>query len=224
MSVLPRRLREVRRYTDAADQARRAPKTTANPRLPQPEEEAEAEVIPMTPHPALASTRRPLDPRKANIGLDANALNRNGTDQDRLVERFCQLVHDRVLRVVVAGGVRNEIQNPKTPAHKKAAILPRIFNLRPGLTESQHAQRRRVRIILQGNARPNKHAADASHLCEAAETGCSYFITRDRRILRKRSELHEVLPPSLTIVTLEDFFDIFDAYCIQSDEGSIKNG
>jgi hypothetical protein len=33
---------------------------------------------------------RPLDPRKANIGLDANALNRNGTNQDRLVERFCQ--------------------------------------------------------------------------------------------------------------------------------------
>jgi len=86
-----------------------------------------SEVIPMTPHPAFASTRRPLDPRKANIGLDANALNRNGTDQDRLVERFCQLVHDRVLRIVVAGGVRNEIQNPKTPAHKKAAVLPRIF-------------------------------------------------------------------------------------------------
>ncbi len=178
----------------------------------------------MTLHPALASTRRPLDPRKANIGLDANALNRNGTDQDRLVERFCQLVHDRVLKIVVAGGVRNEIQNPRTPSHKKAAILPRIFNLRPGLTESQHAQCRRVRIILQGNARPNKHAADASHLCEAAETGCSYFITHDRRILRRRLELHAVLPPSLTIVTLEDFFDIFDAYCIQSDEGSIKNG
>jgi hypothetical protein len=178
----------------------------------------------MTLHPALASTRRPLDPRKANIGLDANALNRNGTDQDRLVERFCQLVHDRVLKIVVAGGVRNEIQNPRTPSHKKAAILPRIFNLRPGLTESQHAQRRRVRIILQGNARPNKHAADASHLCEAAETGCSYFITHDRRILRRRLELHAVLPPSLTIVALEDFFDIFDAYCIQSDEGSIKNG
>ena len=91
---------------------------------------------------------------------------------------------ERVLKIVVAGGVRNEIQNPRTPSHKKAAILPQIFNLRPGLTESQHAQRRRVRIILQGNARPNKHAADASHLCEAAETGCSYFITHDRRILR----------------------------------------
>jgi hypothetical protein len=44
----------------------------------------------MMPRPALASTRRPLDPRKSNIGLDANALNRNGTNQDRLVERFCQ--------------------------------------------------------------------------------------------------------------------------------------
>jgi hypothetical protein len=74
------------------------------------------------------------------------------------------------------------------------------------LTQAQHAQRHRVRIILQGNALPNKHAVDASHLCEAAETGCSYFITHDRRILRKRSELHEAVPPSLTIVTLEEFF------------------
>ena len=179
----------------------------------------------MTLHPALASTRRPLDPRKANIGLDANALNRNGTDQDRLVERFCQLVHDRVLKIVVAGGVRNEIQNPRTPSHKKAAILPRIFNyLRPESTEPWRAQRRSVRIILQGNARPNRHAADASHLCEAAETGCSYFITRDRRILRKRSELHEVLPPSLTIVTLKEFFGIFDAYLHPELMSAIKNG
>jgi hypothetical protein len=44
------------------------------------------------------------------------------------------------------------------------------------------------------------------------ETGCGYFITHDKRILAKRSELAAVLPPSLNIVTLVEFFEILDDY------------
>jgi hypothetical protein len=113
---------------------------------------------------------------------------------------------------VLAGGVRGEIQHPHTPEDIKAAVLPQIFNLRPGLNTSQEADRRRVHAILQGNARPETHAADASHLSEAAESGCCYFITQDHRILDKRGELRVALPPTLTIVTLAEFFEIFDAY------------
>jgi predicted nucleic acid-binding protein len=65
---------------------------------------------------------------------------------------------------------------------------------------------------MQGNARPGAHRADASHLSEAAETGCSYFITYDRRILGKRDELHRALPPTLTIVTLAELLEIFDDF------------
>jgi hypothetical protein len=63
---------------------------------------------------------------------------------------------------------------------------------------------------LTGNALSGKHDADASHVSEAAETGCVYFITHDKRILDKRGELRVALPPTLTIVTLAEFFDIFD--------------
>jgi hypothetical protein len=42
---------------------------------------------------------------------------------------------------------------------------------------------------------PDAHVADASHLSEAAETGCGYFITHDNRILKKRAELYVALPP-----------------------------
>jgi predicted nucleic acid-binding protein len=80
------------------------------------------------------------------------------------------------------------------------------------LIPDQRAARQKVRAILQGNAKPGAHAADASHLSEAAETGCGYFITHDKRMLKKRTELHAVLPPSLNIVTLEEFLEIFDAY------------
>jgi hypothetical protein len=157
-------------------------------------------------------SRRPLDPRKVNVALDANALDRDGSDRDRLVERFRQLAAAGTLKVVTPGGVRSEIQHPHTPRDVKDAILPQIFNLRPGLIASQHAERQRVKEILQGNARAGKHDADASHISEAAETGCGYFITHETRILRKRDELERVLPPSLNIVTLAEFFEILDDY------------
>jgi hypothetical protein len=153
-----------------------------------------------------------LDPRICNIGHDANALDRNGSPRDALVDRFRALATTGMLIVVVGGGVRDEIQNPHTPADVKEAVLPRIFNLRPGLIASQREDRRRVAAVLQGNAQPGKHAADAAHLSEAAETGCAYFITHDKRILAKRAELRRVLPPSLAIVTLTEFFDVFDRF------------
>jgi hypothetical protein len=36
-------------------------------------------------------TRRPLDPRKVNVAIDANALDRNGTDHDERVDRLLEL-------------------------------------------------------------------------------------------------------------------------------------
>jgi hypothetical protein len=153
-----------------------------------------------------------LAPRRNNISIDANALDRDGSARDALVDRFQALASARRLNVVVACGVRDEIQHPRTPADVKEAVLPWIFNRRPGLIASQHADRYRVASVLQGNAHPAKHAADASHLSEAAETGCAYFITHDKRILDKRDELRSLLPPSLEIVTLTEFFEVFDRF------------
>jgi hypothetical protein len=155
--------------------------------------------------------RRPLDPRINHIALDSNALDRDGTAKDKLVARFEQLHAAKKFIIVVGGGVRREVKHPKTPPEVKAA-LPQIFNLRPGLNAKQQADRRRFRSILQGNAKQGSHAADASHLSEAAETGCAYFITHDKRIIGKRDELATALPPSLQIVTLTEFLEVFDAY------------
>lgn len=160
----------------------------------------------------FGTSRQPLDPKICNIGLDANVLDRDGTERDRLTDRFRALADDGTLTVVLPGGVRSEAQHPHTPAEVRDALLPQIFNLRPGLNSSQRSDRARVLAILQGNARPGKHAADASHLSEAAEIGCGYFITHDKRMLDRRRELHAVLPPSLNIVSLEEFLEIFDRY------------
>jgi len=115
------------------------------------------------------------------------------------------------LTVVVAGGVRVEVQHPHTPAAVKDAVLPRIFNLRPGLNSPRQNARRHVAAVMQGNARPETHAADASHPSEADETGCAYFVTEDKRILAKRHDLHRELKYA-QIVTLPEFFAVFDRF------------
>jgi hypothetical protein len=156
--------------------------------------------------------RRPIDPRISNIALDSNALDHDGTARDQLVGRFKQMCGAHELTVVVAGGVRGEVQHPNTPAGVKAAVLPQIFNLRPGLTKGQQDARRRVAAILQGHAKPGAPAADASPLSEAAETGCTYFITHDKRMIDKREAFVAELPLTLHIVTLDEFFDLLDRY------------
>ena len=153
-----------------------------------------------------------LDFRRCNISPDANALDRNNSSRDTLVKRFQAHATAGTLTVVYAGGVRKEVQHPRTLAGARDVVLPRVVNLQPELTPSQRKSRRRVAAVLQGNARSGAHTADASHLSEAAETGCGYFITHDRRILAKRDELRHVLPPTLTIVTLTEFFDLLDRF------------
>jgi hypothetical protein len=155
---------------------------------------------------------RPFDPRITNIAHDADVLDRDGTARDILVDRFLALAASRKLHVVIPDGVRQQVQHAHTPADVLQAVLPQIFNLRPGLNRGQQDTRRLIAAVLQGNARPETHSADASHLAEAAETGCGFFIARDKRFFKKRNELREVLPPSLSVVTLEEFFEIFDDY------------
>jgi hypothetical protein len=128
------------------------------------------------------------------------------------VDRFSKLQADGTINVVLAGGVRQEAAHPHTPPGVQQAMLGQIFNLRPGLNHQQQADRAKVRIILQGNAKPGAHDADASHISEAAETGCCYFITEEKRILKKRDELATVIPPSLEILSLVEFVDIYDRF------------
>jgi hypothetical protein len=157
------------------------------------------------------SARRPLDPRRCNIAIDANTLNRDGSANDALVVRLLELTSAATINLVVPKGVRLEILDPRTPSHIQAAVAPMIFSYQVGLTPDEQNRRRLIEQELQGNARPGKHTADADHLFEATKYG-GYFITHDKRILDRAGKLGALLPPSLTVVTLADFMEIFDDY------------
>jgi hypothetical protein len=157
------------------------------------------------------TNRRPLDPRRCNVAIDANALNRDGSAHDTSVDRLLNLWSDGTIKLITPKGVRLEVLDPRAPAHIQTAVTPMIFTYRVGLNSEEQQRRRMIEQELQGNARPGKHAADADHLFEA-EKYCAYFITHDRRILDKAGKMRNLLRPPLTVVTLIDFLEIFDDY------------
>jgi hypothetical protein len=156
-------------------------------------------------------THRPLDPRRVNVAIDANALNRDGSDHDKLVDRLLELGRTGAIKLIVPRGVRIETQDPRTPSHVSAPMQVQIFTLPTELTAQEADTRRRIEAELRGNAKPGKHAADAEHLSEAAKYG-GYFITRDERVLKRSQGLGALLPPSLQVVRLVTFLEIFDDY------------
>jgi hypothetical protein len=154
---------------------------------------------------------QPLDPRRVNVCVDANALDPADDERDEQVERFQLLQSANVFRVIVPRGVRAELTNPHTPKPVRDGLLPEIFSLPTGHTSAETMLSLKLRAILQGNAQSGKHDADAGHLFEAAKYG-GYFITHDGRILKKRRQLAAELPSSLQIVTLAEFLAIYDGF------------
>jgi hypothetical protein len=102
--------------------------------------------------------------------------------------------------------------NPRTPGAVKASFVPEIYTIPVGKTRPEIERLNKVEALLRGNATSGKHDADAHHLFEAAKYGGGYFITNDQRILRKCSEIRDILSPALNIVTVAEFLDIYDQF------------
>lgn len=144
------------------------------------------------------------------VALDANALDAKGAAAAAHLHHFQLLLAMGRFTVVVAGGVAGEIAHPNTPIAVQAALLasrPRLLEPSGTLTHAQKLDRIRVRAVLRGDTDGAKHEADAAHLSHAAEAGCAFFITHDKRILRRRSDLRRILV-QFEIVTLERFVAI----------------
>ncbi len=160
-----------------------------------------------------------IDPAICNVAIDANALDRPKGDpaRGRMVERLLALRDAGRLTLIVPHGVLAEVQRPATPDNVRTAVNGGIYTIKTSLTEDERCRRQTITRVLQGNAKPGRHAADAEHLAEAAKYG-GYFITHDERILKRSHGLADVLGPALQVVTLVDFLRIYDAF--HPDDGS----
>lgn len=152
--------------------------------------------------------RRKLDPRTANTLLDSNALEHSHQTQ---VNRLLSLNGEGKINLIVPYGVQSETAHPNTPIQIKDMMSEHLFTLEVERSSSEQQEIARIENILQGNARPGRHSADAKHVFEAAKYG-GYFITHDARIVQtKRRELEAMLP-NLSIVTLDEYLTIYDQF------------
>jgi hypothetical protein len=148
-----------------------------------------------------------LDPRYGNIHLDANALEPpDPTDRD-LVPEFLKLRDDEVISVVNPHGVQREVNDTRTPSSTRKQ-MEGIYTIQTNHIPQEQSVLSRLQNLIRGSAAPGRHAADAEHIFEASEYGGIYFVTHDRRIIRKKSEIALILGPRPAIVTLREFIDI----------------
>lgn len=128
------------------------------------------------------------------VGLDANALDSAGGGRQAEVERFLALVAEGRIEPFVPHTVGDEVEREGTPAAVRQVFSRPAPAPRRAPSAAQHIARLRVRAILRGDAQNDRHAADAAHLSAAAEAGCAFFVTHDKRILRRRPDLAATLP------------------------------
>ena len=153
-----------------------------------------------------------LDPRICNIHIDANTLDRDGSGRDALLDRFMALRDAGKIIIVVPDSVLGEAAHPNTPTSVRTAMHSKVYTLPVARTAGEMDLLAKVRAALRGNAQPGKHDKDAEHLFEAEKYGGGYFITNDGRVLPKRGCLDKLIGPALSIVTVEEFLDIYDRY------------
>jgi hypothetical protein len=159
-----------------------------------------------------------LHPRLCGIALDAMTLDRDGSPRDALVDRLLALEEAGEIRFLEPGTVYRQTQHPKTPPNVQMVMRTQVFTLPTGFTSDEQGRRRRVLAVMRGNSVTDRHDADAAILFEAGRHGCGYLITEDKRVLRNKMKLEEILGPPLCIVTLVDFLLIYDKFVEEERE------
>ena len=151
-----------------------------------------------------------LDPRYCNVFIDAHVLDPAGGIEDEAVDEILDLHEAEKFFLQMPHSVKQEIEHPNTPDDVKRRAARLLFSTPVPLTQNELDMRDKICALMQGNAKPGKHNRDAYHVVESAKYG-GYFITNDRRILKKEREIQKLLS-SLSIVTPDQFLRVFRSF------------
>ena len=157
---------------------------------------------------------RRVDPRYYNNVIDANILDRLEDGHDEAVDAMLALYRGNMVSFQLPYSVKAEIDHPHTPTEVKERAREFIFTETVTLTANEHALHAEVRELIRGNAAPGQHDQDSFHLFEAEKYGGGYFVTRDRRLLRKRAEIERLL--GLIVLAPTEFMSVYQEF--EADE------
>ena len=135
----------------------------------------------------------PPDPRFHGTMIDAHLLDDIGderADQRAARDKMIELPSNQYA-IMLPHSVKAEIDHPNTPSETKNRASAFVYSFDTAIVApSLLAQ---AKAIMRGNAVSQKHDQDAEHCCDAAAWG-SFFVTLDKRTLKKRDEIRRLLP------------------------------
>ncbi len=161
-------------------------------------------------HPHIDAMAKRIDPRCYPSLIDSNVLDRLGDADDDAVDEMLSLRRDDKITLQIPHSVKHEIDDPSTPPEVKARASEFGYTMPVTLTPNEVELHRRVRGLVQGNARPGKHDSDAYHVVEAAKYGGGYFVTRDPRLLKKGREVSALL--QIEVVSPTEFMRKYQGF------------
>jgi hypothetical protein len=154
---------------------------------------------------------RPPNPKTRNIFLDSCAFDPKYSPEDQASQEIFQRHKSgNLISLDIAHSNLKEIDHPNTPDWVKREAINLIRSIQTGLTPNEIYEKSEILRILAGNGNPAKMVDDADHVFEASKYGGGYFITTDKKILKKRDELEKIC--SAIIVKPSEFLKILAMY------------
>jgi hypothetical protein len=153
---------------------------------------------------------QPPNPKISNIFLDSCSFDPKYSPEDQASHEIFQLHNTDELRGLdIAHSTMKEIEHPNTPDWVKKLAEDLVYSIQTRLTDKELQQKAQILRVLAGNGKVEKIIEDANHVFEASKY-VGYFITADKRILKKRDELRKIC--SAIIVKPSEFLKIWKVY------------
>lgn len=152
----------------------------------------------------------PPDPRYIPSTIDSCALSPPDPGEEAATVEILAILSAGNISILLPHTVQAEISHPATPAKIKARAAEFVYTIETPLTPPEEKRLGEITAILQGNATPGRHDADAKHVFVATKYG-TYFVTVDGRILKRRDALQRV--SGAIILTPSQWLHTYRRHC-----------
>lgn len=149
------------------------------------------------------------DIRRSNTFLDSCAFDPKVEPEHGAAQKIRSLRQSGRISILLAHSTQKEIEHPNTPTDVKVEAEEMNYTIATGLTPAETERRAQVHQAMTGDGNPARYEADAHHIFEAGKYGGGYFVTTDKRILDRKSQLEAI--SGAVIVKPNEWLAIYEA-------------
>lgn len=146
-----------------------------------------------------------IDPFYTHCFLDANIFDQVAGGQNEAVEEILRVYDEEAISILLPYSVQKELEDPNTPEPVRKASQNFIYSIEVQLTEREMDRYDKLLGDVAGESEPKNIARDLFHVVEAAKYGGGYFVTLDKRLLKRGDSIAAVL--DIEVVTPEAFLE-----------------